>query len=242
VSDCDVVQNGALRMSTPFSYPNGDQIDVFLETSNDLFQAMTVSDYGQTSLYLKSARVEIDSPAKKHEIANLILSQLNVRWKNGDLYVDLSTTDELSDAIFRLSQACLRIADFACHHRLKADNPFRYEIERFFASSGLRYLPDQKARGRYKNDVPVDFEAFGRENNSYVCVLPSLTSQNVHTTSNEIFRKWYDIAAVTDHNLITIYSDKIEKIRPADKQRLLEFSKLISYPSGADFLKSTLAA
>jgi hypothetical protein len=245
VSDCDVVRNGALRMSTPFSYPNGDQIDVFLESSQDLFRTTTISDYGHTSMYLRSAQVEVNPTSKKQEILALILSQLNVKWKDGDLYVDVGLSDpqELGDAIFRLSQACLRISDFACHHRLRTDNPFRDEIEQFFAVSDIRYIPNQKARGRYRNEVAVDFETFGRERNSYVCVLSSLTSQNAHTSANEIFGKWYEIAGHgTNHKLITIYSDKIEKLRTVDRQRLLDFSRLISYPSNSDLLKNELAA
>lgn len=245
MNDCDVVRNGALRMSTPFSYPNGDQIDVFLESSEDLFRTTTISDYGHTSMYLRSAQVEVSPTSKKQEILAVILSQLNVKWKDGDLYVDVGLSDlnELSDAIFRLSQACVRISDFACHSHLRAENPFRDEIEHFFAASDIRYVSNQKVHGRYRNAVPVDFETFGREQKSYVCVLSSLTSQNVHTSANEIFGKWYDIAGYgTNHKLITIYSDKVEKLRSVDRQRLLDFSKLISYPSSSDLLKSELAA
>jgi hypothetical protein len=244
VRECDVVRNGALRMSTPFAYPNGDYIDVFLEAKSDLFnQTMTVSDYGQTSLYLRSAQIEMESHAKKQDILSGILSQLDVKLKDGDLYIDVmvSKSNDLSDAIFRLSQACLRISDFASHQRLISDNPFRRELEVFFKSSGIIAVPNVKAPGRYKNDVNVDFEAFGKQQKSYICVLDSLT--NVHTSANEIFRKWYDIVGHgTDHNRITICSDKSAKLRQSDKQRIQDYSKLVSYPSSASELKIELAA
>jgi hypothetical protein len=244
VRECDVVRNGALRMSTPFAYPNGDYIEVFLEANSDLFhQTMTVSDYGQTSLYLRSAQTEMDSPAKKQAILSLILSQLNVKLKNGDLYIEVaaSKSNDLSDAIFRLSQACLRISDFASHQRLRSENSFRDELEGFFDSSGISYITDVKAPGRYKNEVAVDFEAYGRQQNSYVCVLDSLT--NAHASATEIFRKWYDIVGHgTSHNRITVYSDKSAKLRPSDRQRILDYSMLISYPSSAELLKNNLAA
>jgi hypothetical protein len=246
VRECDVVRSGALRMSTPFSYPNGDYIDVFLEARKDLFQQrLSLSDYGHTSLYLRSAQLEIAHDSKKQEVLLLILSQLDVKLKGEDLYVEInpSTTHDISDAIFRLSQACLRISDFASHLRPRSENPFCEQVAGFFRSAGINFLSDQKAPGLYKNDVLVDFETFGKEKKSYVCVLSPMTPSSIHTSANEIFRKWHDIKGHgTDHNLVTIYNDKLAKIRPADRQRISDYSKLLSYPSNAEILRSELAA
>jgi hypothetical protein len=226
VRGCDVVRNGALRMSTPFFYPNGDHIDVFLQRDRNLFQSLSLSDYGQTALYLRSAQVKMEATARKKEIIEGILGQLGVRLKGGDLFVNIPDSDspDISDAIFRLSQACLRISDFVAHQRLRGE---------------------VKVQGRFKDVVPVDFEVFGKERKSYVCVLATMTASGAHASATETFRKWYDIAepgGSGTHELVTVYNSTTHSLKEADKQRLRGFSKLISYPAEQDFLKATLVA
>lgn len=247
VRACDVVRNGSLRMSTPFTYPNGDYIDVFLESSKGtLFRTLSLSDYGQTSLYLRSAQVQMEGTARKKEILLTILANLNVKMSNGDLFVDIEEPepDDLTDAIFRLSQACLRISEFASHQRLRSTNPFRDDVEGFFEASGLSYIPDVKVTGRFKNSVPIDFEVFSKEKRSYVCVLASMSKTAAHTSATETFRKWYDIASTdnSSHSLVTVYDSKSTKLKDSDKQRLRDYSTLVAYPSDQEFLKAALAS
>ena len=247
VKSCDVMRGGALRMSTPFLYPNGDRIDVFLESkSNHLFRDFSLSDFGQTSLYLRSAQVKLDFPAKKKELLDSILAQFGVHLHGGDLIVEIpeSESSDISDAIFRLSQACLRFSDFASHQRLRGENPFKSDVEGFLHASGLTYISDAKPVGRFKNSVAVDFEVFGRERKSYICVLASLTPSAAHTSATETFRKWYDIAdsEKDSHELITVYNSTSISHKRADLDRLRNFSKIFAYPSEQDLLKAALAA
>jgi hypothetical protein len=247
VVGCDVVRNGALRMSTPFMYPNGDHIDVFLEAKTDsLFMPLSLSDYGQTSLYLRGAQIEMNASSRKREIVSLILAQLNVKQRNGDLFVEIADSNptDITDAIFRLSQACLRISDFASHQRLRSANPFRDDVEDFIQASGIRYNVDVKVPGRFRNEVRVDFEVFGREHKSYVCVLATAVESTAHVSATETFRKWYDIASAheSEHQLVTVFNSRSSFLKDADRQRLGEFSKLVPYPAELETLRELIAA
>lgn len=242
VKGCDVVRNGALRMVTPFSYPNGDTIDIFLQTDNSrLFSEVSLSDFGHTSLYLRSAQVGLDGTGRKKEIITSILTQLKVNLVNGDLVVDLKNFDgsDMGDAIFRLSQACVRISDFAAHQRLRSENPFRDDVEGFMEASGIPFIADQKVLGRYSNEVKVDFEVFGKVDKSYVCVLSSLSASAAHSTANETFRKWYDLAD-SDHRRVTVYNSRFT-FKPADLARLRDHSTVVAYPVDQEKLRSVLA-
>lgn len=243
VRDCDVVRNGSVRMSTSFTYPNGDHIDVFLESKSDnLFSDLSLSDYGYTSLYLRSAQTAMDSNPKKKEILASILSQLQVKLVGSDLVIDIpkSGNSDISEAVFRLSQACLRISDFAAHQKLRTDNPFRDEVEGFIQSTGLLYLLDQKPKGRYGNRVPVDFEVFGREESSYVCTLSALSVASAKSSATETFKKWHDLSN-SNRKRVTIYDSHFPFKNP-DLSRLRENSTLIAFPSERETLKSVLAA
>jgi hypothetical protein len=244
VRGCDVVRNGALRMSTPFLYPNGDRIDVFLEVKQgDLFAPLSLSDYGHTALYLRDAQVQMDAKDKRGDVLESILSQLKVKYIDGDLSIDIQEAEptDLRDAIFRLSQACLRISDFAAHARLRTVNPFKDDIAGFLRSSGLQVAPDVQVRGRYQNEVKIDFQVFGKQRSSYLCVLAP-TQTAAHTSANEVFRKFYDIHAVNDDfQRIAVYSST-SRLRDSDKNRLRDYSKVVAYPSEQRTLSDLLAA
>jgi hypothetical protein len=244
IRGCDVVRNGALRMSTPFLYPNGDRIDVFLEVKQgDLFTPLSLSDYGHTALYLRDAQVKIEANDRKTDVLGSILTQLNVNYSNGDLSIDIQEAQptDLSDAIFRLSQACLRISDFAAHTRLRTVNPFRDDIAGFLGSTGLKCVPDVQVRGSYQNQVKIDFQVFGKQQSSYLCVLAP-TETAVHTSANEVFRKFYDIRTVNDdYQRVAIYSSA-SRLKDSDKKRLRDYSTVVAYPSEQRVLTDLIAA
>jgi hypothetical protein len=243
VRSCDVVRSGALRLSTPFCYPNGDHVDLFLDSQHELLDSYKLSDYGQTSQYLRSALVSANSTSRKKEIIEDITSQMGVRFA-GDLYLHLAKEEigDLSAAIMRLSQACVRISDLATHQRLRSSNSFRDDVEDFFDAHNLMYKPDVKVRGGYGKDVRVDFEVFGKNVTSYVNVLAALNESAAHASGNEIFVKWYDLmaAGITSHKFVTIYDSQSTAVSDTDVQRLRASSNVISYPEEEDFLARIL--
>lgn len=240
VQECDEVSNGALRMSTPFLYPNGEHVDVFLESSSPLLQHYALSDFGQTGLFLRDSHIQYGVTAKKRQVLEDVLHQCGVSLKQGDLRIELLDDDlrDISDAIFRLARACTRIADFYLHQRLRSANPFKDDVEEFFEASKLLYIPDARVMGKFKKEIKLDFSVFSGALVSHVLVLASMNESSAHSSANEIFRKWYDLEGST--NLVTIYNSASPAIRPEDIARLRERSSVISYPEEQDFLASTL--
>ena len=166
VKECDVVRSGALRMETPFMYPNGSYVDVFLDRTEGLFQGnYTLSDYGQTGVFLENAQVklgstQIGSTQRRRQILRDVCDELHVAFRQGTLLVEIAGNEvsDISDAIFRLSQACVRISDLASHQRLRSANPYRDDLEEFFEASGIKCVSDFKLDGPWEREVRVDLE------------------------------------------------------------------------------------
>ncbi|HZL29301.1 MAG TPA: DUF1828 domain-containing protein [Acidobacteriaceae bacterium] len=232
-------------MSTPFMYPNGEYVDLFLDSQHPLLNTYKLSDYGQTSQYLRSSLVLASSTARKREIIRDITSQLNVSF-SGDLYINLAQEEigDISDAIRRLSQACVRISDLATHQRLRSANPFRDDVEDFFEASHLAYTPDVRIVGQFGKDVRIDFEVKNGNRQSYVNVLAALNESAAHASANEIFIKWHDLlptGKLSNHKLVTVYNSLSTAIREVDLARLKETSNVVSYPDEQDYLASLLS-
>lgn len=254
VSECDVVRNGALRLSTPFQYPNGEYIDLFLQRSG-LFDMYTLSDFGQTSLYLKDAQAKLDA-IRKTSLVEDICGQFRVHFTDEGLSVDLGfePPTDLSDPILRLVQACMRVAEFASHVKSRTSNPFRDDIQGFLADSRLPHIPDVLVPTSWTDKpVKIDFQVTGIHAISYLLTLSASNQQTAHVTANEIFRKWYDlkkddgtvrqplVAARSDYQFVTVYNSK-SAVRSEDLRRISEYSKTVAYPKEKAELLSVLKA
>src|SRR3954462_5434389 len=82
VQECDVVRSGALRLSTPFVYPNGSNVDVFFQEEQSLFERYVLSDYGMTTIYLDNAQVKVDSTDRRRQILTDICAELGVDFRD----------------------------------------------------------------------------------------------------------------------------------------------------------------
>jgi hypothetical protein len=246
VEECDVVRNGALRMSTPFRYPNGEHVDIFLEQQKSLFGELYISDYGQTALYLKNAQISMNTTSRKREVIEDILFQCGVKIDGCDLWIDLrsSNPDDISDAMLRLSQACVRVSDLATHQRLRSSNPFRDDIEDFLDAYNFPYKADVKVPGPHGKDIKMDFEVTSGDKKSFVMILAAMNEPSAHSSATEIFTRWYVLREWgngADHGLVTIYNSKSDAIREEDLARIRPFSTPVGYPQEIDLLVSVLS-
>lgn len=163
VQDCDPIASGAVRMLTPFTYPNGSNIDLFLEEPEPLFQAMILSDLGQTTGYLLDAQVKPWATNKRRQIVEDICRSLDVTWRGGRLLVELDSANltDLSPVMLRLAQACIRVSDLAFSVRMWAEGSFRDEMEEFLSSLELSYEQNAIETGRNGQEVKFDFRVHG---------------------------------------------------------------------------------
>jgi hypothetical protein len=221
-------------MSTPFAYPNGDFIDVFLENSGDMFQSLLLSDYGQTGIYLHNSQVEMEASKRRRQLVEDMAAELGVSLHKGQLQVELppSENPNLSDAIFRLSQACVKIADLAYHARLASVLPLKEEVWDYLKDGFGVIKRDEMITGKYGRDIKVDFSVRAA-NTSYLLTLAARSAASLHARSNEIYSKWTSIQESAQ--LITVIDPRsINGIRGDDKKRLEAHSHIVVYPDGRD--------
>src|SRR5271169_114649 len=113
IHGCDVVGGDKLRLATPFKYPDGSNIDVFLWSARDLFNGYVLSDLGQTASYLFDLQIKAQTTKRRKQIIADICDALNVQNENGELRILLpeENREQIPSAIVRLAQACIRVAD-----------------------------------------------------------------------------------------------------------------------------------
>ena len=243
VQQCDVVKNGALRIATPFNYPNGSQIDLFLEHTNNLFGGYLLSDGGQTADYVADMHFKLWATKKRRILIDDICNLLQVGQSAGgfEIHLEPQQLNELPQAIVRLAQACIRIADLIFTQRLQNTGTFQEEVEEFIALNDLPYEPDIYLIGAFNKEVKVDFRVHGQKVTSLIQTLSTRT--NAHPLSNEIFRRWYDLQPYRVNNqFITIYDETSNVFRDDDLQRLNDFSLVLGFPNDQEQIYEAIAA
>ena len=240
VQQCDVIKNGAIRISTPFRYPNGSFIDVFLRPINDGYHVL--SDGGQTTDYVSDMQFNLWASKKRRTLIDDICEPLGVKHEDESFEIMLPPHElnDLSHAIVRLAQVCLRATDLIYTQRAPNVGSFQDEIEDFFSIKHLSYESEVAFPDDAGKPVKVDFKVKGERLSSLVQTLSGRTS--LHAQANERLSKWVDLEPHKQtHQFITVI-DQAVGLQPADVRRLEKFSQVFSYPADQEQFYDTVAA
>lgn len=245
VQDCDIVKNGAIRITTPFTYPNGSFIDVFLKPNNDLYSSYTLSDYGQTAQYLYEMGFNLTATRKRLQTIDDVCRTLGTKYKSGFFEIEFGddNLNNLSNFIVNLSQTCIRIADLSFTQRLQTYATFDDDIEEFIEVSGLEYevSPDNLI-GVYEKPVKVDFRVLGNNSKSLIQTWSTRNSYQSHLASNEIYVRWLALNNyLSSYQFITVYDDNENSLRDDDFSRLYETSTVFGFPNQREQFRETIS-
>lgn len=230
---CDEIADGTLRISTPFLYPDGSFVDLFLE--NRSVGGRFLSDLGETIAYLHSRSVVIEGQARK-KIVSAICAPLDITLNKGQLELWLTDAVDLADGMMRLGQACIRVATLLYTSRASVDRSFRKVVVDAVRQTKLPFRSPVTMPGRFGKAVRIDAEVKGPRTS-----LVKTLSAGSHSAMVEAFRCWYDLDDLKDKSqFITVIDDDVASRRD-DISRLAEVSKVVRFPAESSQFKKLLA-
>lgn len=243
VKECDVVDSGAIRIATPFTFPDGSNIDLFLIPHPGLFKGYTLSDYGYTAMYLMEIGFDLWQTKKRRQVIADICEQFGVAQDSGQFFISLDEKNmpELGLLMARLAQACTRLVDLSFTQRMQNVSGFTSDVEEFLAVKNLEYEPDPELMGRYGTPIRLDFAVSGRQSRSLIQTFSTANPTTTHVASNEIFRKWFDLKGRPEQ-FVTVFDAKAEGIKIEDLQRLSDVSLVLSFPNEQDRFAEAISA
>lgn len=243
VKGCDQVRDGILRILTPFQYPNGASIDLFLKPTQPIFDEFILTDLGQTTGYLLDMQVRPWATNKRRQIVEDICKSLDVSWHGAQLELQLSASElhDLSGPMLRLIQACIRMSDLAFSARLWTVGSFKEELEEFLESAvGPRYETDSTEFGRTGESIKFDFKITRDTTTTLILALSAASSVSAHNAANEVSVRWFDLGKRKNYQQITVLDESHDVFKSSDLKRVSLNSTLIAYPTEQETLKSTI--
>lgn len=245
IKTSDTVSNGMIRMATPFTYPNGSHIDLFISPHMDAAGRLEMTDLGLTLDYLADLGIRPQSTAKRKQVVRDICQGLGVDMHGGALRAFLSHQDlnAIPSTMIRLGQACLRVAEMQWSQRFRTASVFQDDIEEAIEGLGLEYEANPVLKGLGDIEVTMNFLITGAHQRSAVRTLSTANQVAAHGMANEALRSFFAIRD-SHHDLqrVTIYDTTQNVFRSDDLQLLGNLSLVLGYPSQADELRVALAA
>jgi len=247
VTDWDQVRDGSIRLATPFQYPNGSQIDLFLKANGNGNGSgdVLLSDKGQTMAYLLDLHVKPWTSQKRKQTLADICSTLGVEQDGGAFFIRLKQEKikEVPDAMLRLAQTCIRVADIAYTQRLRAPATLTEDFEEFIVGLDRPYKPGVKIPGQFGTEVEFNFLVEGQRMRSLVQILSTANQSAAHILSVDAFARWSDIAPVRhQYQCLSVYDTSNDVFREDDLKRLQVVSDIVGFPAESERLNLSLAA
>lgn len=220
-----VEEHGRLKIATPYLYPNGDYVDLYLvETPTGRY----LTDLGETMGYLADHNITLERSPKRRKIVEDVLLTQGVERFLGELRVKLTNEDRVAWAIARLGQAMVQISDLVFTLRLSALITFQDEVEDYWIESQIPYEKDRPFIGGSGESYTVDFYIPARDHPYLIKALSSQSTGYANTLVSRTVRTWHDLLRADGrYGYISLVDDAVDVWQEAWFDQLAEFSTVV---------------
>ena len=236
------------RIETPFLYPDGDIIDLFYKKSTPY---ELITDLGGVCDWLGLQTIAKTRTDKQEQQIEYICDSYRVEFRKGEFFIDLNKGNEtrnLTEAIFDLSQAMIRISGLWFLQIDRSKNQIIDDIESFIKINDISYVKNKPFEGSSGNIWKPNFYA---ENKSEGFLIYVLSTDKKNSTSNILYRivaAWHDLEYLkTDKKktekenieFISLFDDRYDVWKASDRKMLRDFSTIKKFSNKND-LRNTL--
>ncbi|PYP88691.1 MAG: hypothetical protein DMF61_05780 [Blastocatellia bacterium AA13] len=233
--------NGHTRIRTPFLYPDGDIIDLYLVRNAN---QPVLTDYGESINWLKSQTISQKKTVKQKRLIDDIALTHGIELYHGMLTLRVADMNTLSSLVTRLGQAAVRIADLWFTFRTRAVESVTDEVDDFLADRGIQHERGEPFIGRSGKSWRVDFHIRMPQRTSLVNVLSTGSQAAAGRIVDHVVANWYDLnhLLLTPQplRLVSLFDDSID-IWTQENIRLVGDLSDIAYWSRPDEFYQLLA-
>lgn len=239
---CDLTPGDVkmVRLMTPFRYPDGSNIDVFVADSLPMFGKVEVTDFGQTLDWLSDLGIDPSATKRRKLIVDDICRHLGLDFDGWQIKSEPLGFEDVSSALIRVAQACIRVADLIFTQRMLSVSVLKDEVEEFIAGMGLDYEEDAEIPTKNGDRLlRVDFRIMGPRRSSLLQLLPG----GSQVTANAIFRRWYELNRIDNpYQFLTVYDTKGKAEANPHDLRVLEDLSVVLPWDDRDGIRDVLVA
>lgn len=222
---CELVGKNRLRLMTPFLYPDGDNIDLYIEMRDERF---VLTDLGEVMAYLTDTGLTFRQAHRRNVILNEILATLGVESLNSELCVRLDRIDEdFVSQLSRLTQAAVQALDLLFTTRTTHLATFKNDVETYWIERKMLYEKGVAIEGSSGEIYTIDF-MLPRQRPALVAALSTVTAGYANNLTSKTVRQWADIQGIDGRfNYISLIDDSSSVWRPEWINQIGQYSHTV---------------
>lgn len=239
--ECAVRARGDVRVRTQFRMPDRDLVDVFVVERDG---QLLVTDYGEGLGWLQIHAASGKLSATQQALIGDLLQTLDVNQHRGQLQVWCPSPGELVEAIHRVGQAVVRIADLRHTFRWRTAQTISDEVDEWLRTQDFGCTRRVRRQGHARLWT-VDYEIIAGRRTSLVNLLSSGSSAAAKNTRHRIYTQFSDLRLNPQgpaHDcLISLIDDTHDVWTDEDFRLLKQVSRLAlwSQPTGLEEILTT---
>jgi len=204
-----------VRIETPFSLPDGDQIELFLEDDGSY-----ISDMGETLRWLGDNSFSEQRTNKQMSLIDSICKTNRVKFERGSI---MSRVDgDLCDVLIRVAQSCMRASDIAMSFKGKTIQTTTNDISDFLTKSKIIHERNVYYEGLSGKRVYLDFQIQAKLF-PLVKVLSTTSKSQATRMVNNTLRTWSELEQHKDIlKFISLFDDTMGDMWSSGDIKILE--------------------
>lgn len=205
-----VLHRDYVRVRTPFLYPDGGVIDVFVKDGD----SFTVTDLGEALGWLKVQSVSGQRSPRQQRLLQDVCQTLGVEVFRGQLFIRGTPDISLSSAIVKLGQAAVRVSDIWFTTRTRSVSSVTEEVSDLLSEQNIPFEQAVKLPGRSGRDWNVDFQTRTPSRSALVFVLASGSRPGARRVAEHVVAGWHDLSPIKVGNsavrFVSLFDDTID--------------------------------
>ena len=239
--ECAEAPEGAIRVRTPFMYPDGDIVDIFVE---DHRTGYLLTDYGETMNWLRTQTFSGELTTNQLLMIEDVCTTLGVRLYDSQLTLECSGVSELGDSVTRLGQAGVRVSDVWFTFRSRAVRSVADEVDEWLFERTFRYRRSVKRQGRSGRQWTVDYQVLdkigeSRDRESLVFLLSASSTSRARQVSERVVAACIDLSHLIFHppqtSFIALFDDTSKVWRDDDYRLVADVSRTVAWSRSDEF-------
>lgn len=194
---CSHAPRGGIRVETPMLYPDGGVVDVFIIERRGVW---FVTDFGEGLGWLEmKANTEKRSPRQVRMIQD-ICQTLGVTNRDGYLESRLKVLDEVGEAVVRVAQAVVQVADVSftlgrthSERRLTLRERMNEEVGKWLTSREIRHKREFRISGSSGQPWIIDYRTSVNWRTSLVSLVSAGSRSAAGRQTEHVVTLWSDL-------------------------------------------------
>ena len=188
--ECALAPEGAVRVRTPFMYPDGDIVDLFVEERGAEF---LLTDYGEALGWLRMQSFSDALTTSRQRLLEDICRTLGIELDRGQLTLRCTDSSALADAVQRLGQASVRVSDIWFTFRAVGASSIADDVSDWLREQQFDFERNVLRTGESGRQWTMDYRIVAEDRASLVFLLSTGSQSWARRMSERVFTACSDL-------------------------------------------------